>query len=197
MVIVMNRKKSNLFGVGINDADYLVSPRTTGKRTPCKIYSTWAGMLKRCYSKKYQAKRPTYSECTVCEEWLTFSNFKAWMEKQDWRGKALDKDIINLGNKVYCPEFCTFVSLSTNNFLILFSKELVGSSVCRSGGKFRARCKNPITKKECYLGVYDKKEDAHKAWAKEKKSIAAQLAGMESDERTKDALMRIYSSLSD
>jgi len=36
------------------------------------------------------------------------------MERQDWKGKHLDKDILVLGNKVYSPETCRFVSLQVN-----------------------------------------------------------------------------------
>ena len=89
-----------VFGVGLNDANYTVNPVVSGKSYLCSIYSRWQGMLERCYSKKYQVLSKTYSECTVCEEWLTFSNFKTWMEQQDWKGKQLDKDIIKKGNKI-------------------------------------------------------------------------------------------------
>ena len=74
-------------------------------------------MLKRCYSLKYQKLQPTYKECIVCEEWLIFSNFKKWMEMQDWYGKELDKDIIKPKNNIYCPEYCIFVSRYVNNLL--------------------------------------------------------------------------------
>ena len=43
--------------------------------------------------------------------------FKRWMEKQDWEGKQLDKDIIKKGNKLYCPEFCFFVDNKVNSIL--------------------------------------------------------------------------------
>lgn len=32
----------------------------------------------------------------MADEWNTFSNFKNWMEKQNWEDKQLDKDIIDL-----------------------------------------------------------------------------------------------------
>ena len=66
---------------------------------------------------EYLERRPAYKDVVVRQEWLTFSNFKRWMEKQDWEGKQLDKDIIVLGNKVYSPETCAFVLGVTNGFI--------------------------------------------------------------------------------
>lgn len=86
-----------VYGVGINDC-----PK--GETKGNKIYKTWAGMLKRCYSDAYHIERPTYKDCKVCGEWLTYSNFAEWAKTQDYEGKQLDKDIITPGNKIYCPE---------------------------------------------------------------------------------------------
>ena len=52
-------------------------------------------MLQRCYSPKNHAKNPTYIGCYVAKEWLTFSNFKAWMGSQQWQGMELDKGVIS------------------------------------------------------------------------------------------------------
>lgn len=97
------------YGLGINDSE---QPAT---RTP--YYKAWHNMLKRCYDAGYQTKQPTYIGCSVCEEWLTFSNFEGWMRLQDWQGKELDKDILKPGNKVYSPENCMFVSRAINSLL--------------------------------------------------------------------------------
>lgn len=43
--------------------------------------------------------------------------FKEWMEKQDWRGNHLDKDILHLGNKHYSPENCIFVPREINGLI--------------------------------------------------------------------------------
>ena len=82
-----------VFGIGVNNADYVVQKWETvgyvdGKRKrklvwECPFYRTWKNMLMRCYSTKFQERRPTYKGCSVSEEWKTFSNFRAWMEKQD------------------------------------------------------------------------------------------------------------------
>lgn len=113
--------KRLIYGVGINDSK---STYIEGKR--CKYYVTWKSMLQRCYSLKYKNKNPTYANCSVCDEWLTFSNFKAWMVKQNWEGKDLDKDILIEGNKIYSPETCFFISRRINTLLNV-SKKRIGS----------------------------------------------------------------------
>lgn len=56
----------------------------------------------------------TYQDCSICDAWLTYSNFEAWMETKDWHGKELDKDILIPGNKIYYPDACCFVSKELN-----------------------------------------------------------------------------------
>lgn len=63
-----------VYGVGINDVTEIVRN--------CPYYKKWVGMLGRCYNPKKQAERSTYHGVTVCDEWLTFSNFKTWMQKK-------------------------------------------------------------------------------------------------------------------
>lgn len=78
----MSGKRSLIYGIGVNDANYLVASRMDGKVVKCPFYQVWTDMLMRCYSKKYQQRQPTYVGCYVHSEWFAFSNFKAWMEEQ-------------------------------------------------------------------------------------------------------------------
>lgn len=107
-----------IYGIGINDADYTVNPRVRGKHVICPFYSAWKSMLLRCYSKGHLKKCPTYAGCSVSKEWLLFSNFKAWMETQDWRGMVLNKSILIPGNKLYSADACVFVSRGLNQILL-------------------------------------------------------------------------------
>ena len=79
-------KRKPVYGVGINDAWYMINVNIGGKLVTCKFYTKWVSMLTRCYSSKFHEMQPTYTECMVCKEWLTFSNFKKWMETQEWGG---------------------------------------------------------------------------------------------------------------
>src|SRR5690554_592214 len=125
LVVVMKPKKL-VHGVGINDADYAVEKRemvvgADGKQKQklvwvCPCYRAWRDMLKRCYSAKFQERQPAYKGCSVAKEWHTFSNFKSWMETQEFEGLELDKDLLFVGNKVYGAEKCVFVTKLVNSF---------------------------------------------------------------------------------
>lgn len=135
-------KRKPLQGVGINDANYKT---TTCERIDgvlvrtfiCPYYAVWSDMLMRCYSTKYQEKCPTYKGASVCEEWLIFSNFKSWMETQDWEGKELDKDILIEGNNIYSAETCLFIPSEVNQLIAHMSTTRIG--VRKVGNRWVAR----------------------------------------------------------
>lgn len=82
------------------------------------IYFVWCTMAKRTTDPKTQAKKPTYKDTWVCEEWKLFSNFLNWSLANGYRkGLQLDKDIIDIGNKCYSPDSCVFVSNALNQLL--------------------------------------------------------------------------------
>lgn len=143
-------------GVGINDANYVVQPLVDGKQVMCPYYQAWNHMLTRCYSQKYQAKHPTYIGCEVVKEWLTFSNFRAWMETQDWEGKQLDKDILVIGNKTYSPDACLLVSSQINTLLNDCAASRgdlpKGVSFHKGVGKYVAKCR--VIGKLKHLGYF-------------------------------------------
>ena len=173
-------------GVGINDADYAVTKWETigyvnGKRKQkqvwiCPFYQVWKGKLQRCYSAKFQEKYPTYKGCSVSEEWLTFSNFKSWMECQGWEGMQLDKDLLLEGNKVYSAETCVFVTSMVNSFTTDCGASrgecLLGVHWNKREGKFKSSCSNPFTKKREHLGYFTREEEAHQAWLMRKLELA-------------------------
>ena len=107
-----------VYGVGINDANYKVTTKVGNKRISCPFYLRWKCMLRRCYDPKYTLKNPTYIGCSVCDEWLSFMSFKAWMETQEWEGMHLDKDILIKGNKAYSPNTCMFITHEINTLLL-------------------------------------------------------------------------------
>lgn len=179
-------------GIGTNDADYVTKPVINGKRVSCPYYRTWLSMMDRCYSYKYHKKFPTYIGCSVCDEWMLFSNFKAWMEQQDWEGKCLDKDIIVPNNKVYSPDTCCFVHGSLNNLLTDHSAKRgnyqIGVHWDKSHNRFRASCR--YNGKTEHLGYFDKQETAHEAYLKRKHEIISESAMLQTDDRIRDGLIR-------
>lgn len=171
---------SKVYNVGINDSGYTIKG--------CKFYAMWRNMLMRCYSPEYQEKRPTYKDCKVCEEWLTFSNFRAWVETQDWEEKQLDKDIITPGNKIYCPENCAFVSLAINSLLTV-SKSNKGDQPLGVSFLNHKPLPRPYLATIRYnnvverLGYYVDPLSAHLAWNRRKREIITEVINSETDSR--------------
>jgi len=100
-----------IFGVGFFGVGRFRA-RENGKLTV--RYNTWADMIQRCYDPKWHDKKPTYTGCTVCDEWHNYQVFSEWFEDNYIEGFQLDKDIKIDGNKVYSPETCMFVSGKDN-----------------------------------------------------------------------------------
>lgn len=179
-------------GVGTNDADYaVVKKKSLGYVNgvykqeliwECHFYRKWRSMLTRCYSNLY----PSYKGCSVCNEWLTFSNFKSWMEQQDWEGKELDKDLLIEGNKVYSPETCLFIDAEVN----LFLKDVKRSKGYEKlpNGRFSARIKE--NNKDVRLGVFDTETQAKEAYLRAKNERLKQLVDKQTDHRVIVSLLK-------
>lgn len=197
--------RKTVYGVGINDADYptqkfeecgwVEDKRKIKQVWKCPFYRKWESLLRRCYATDYQDKRPTYIGCTVCDEWLTFSNFKSWMETQDWEGKELDKDLLVKDNKLYSPETCCFISRELNLFLVDTQRKEsdLPTGVVHARGKFRAQCWHMSNGKyKQHLGYYRTVEEAANAWRDCKLKHATLLASTQTDSRIKEALLLRY-----
>lgn len=188
-------------GVGVNDAGYTVYEweMRRGKvhvTWRCPFYQAWSRMIRRCYGESFQKRCPSYIGCSVCEEWLHFSNFRKWMEAQDWQGNHLDKDLIIEGNRVYSPDSCAFISPKLNNFLISGLSRRgrfpIGVSIQKSTGKYVAYCKNPFSGKGENLGSYDSPQEAHRAWKERKYQLACQYSEAIQDDRIAIALIKRF-----
>ena len=201
------KTKKLIYGVGINDAGYVVEKKETighidGKIKQkrvwiCPYFQAWSNMLQRCCSARYQERYPTYIGCTVSEDWLMFTNFKDWMEKQDWKGKQLDKDILFPSNKVYSADTCAFVSPMVNTFTTDSKASRgewkIGVHWDKRLEKFLARCRNPFSGEQEYLGLFTCEQEAHNTWLKKKLELAHELAAIQTDPRVAKALIDRYS----
>lgn len=166
-------------GVGVNDSDYMTNHKDKfGKWSICPFYRKWKNMLKRCYSTSDQNKYPTYNGCIVSDEWVYFSNFKSWMEKQDWQGKQLDKDILVQGNKVYGAEYCIFVTNAVNTLFVdqraSRGKYPLGVSRRGGAGKYMSACSKDG--KLVVIGRYPTALVAHDAYKAFKYKLIADIA---------------------
>ena len=203
---MQTKNKKLVYGVGINDADYVTQKfqylgRDNGRKLAkklwtCPYYTVWTGVLERCYSKRKQLKSKSYIGCYVCEEWKYFSNFKAWMEQQDWEGKQLDKDLLFPNNKIYSPETCVFVSQLVNKFITESNASrgqyMIGTHWKSANNCFQANVRNPFTNKTEYLGLFDTELEGHCAWLTRKLELARLLAAEQDDSRVAEALIKRY-----
>lgn len=198
-----NLSRSLVCGVGRNDAGYpvYITSNIDGRQKNiwrCPFYTVWTHMLARCYSEKSKSKHPTYLDCSVAPEWLSFSTFRDWMEKQEWEGRELDKDIISPGNKIYGPSACVFLTKSLNNFLTDRRKSRgnwpIGVYWDERLGKFKAQCNDPFTKMRGHLGYYDCPNAAQESWRQRKHELSCKYADMQVDPRIAMALRTRFSA---
>lgn len=180
----------------INDTNYPVTYKGGDKTIQCPFYNKWARMRERCFNEALHKRRPTYVGTKLCDEWRYYSNFRAWMETQDWEGKELDKDLLIKGNKLYSPETCVFVSRMVNTFLNdaggIRGNFMIGATFSKAANRFTANCNNPFTGKLVYLGLFDTELEAHLVWKSYKHNMAEKLAELETDPRIINALLTRY-----
>lgn len=170
-------KRKLVHGHGVNDADYVAKPQADGKQIICPIYSKWQSMLMRCYSAKFQEKKPTYIGCTVSDEWLLFSNFRKWMLSQEWQGMELDKDIKFQGNKIYSPETCLFIPAALNALLVdcAAARGNYPVGVCWHKGNRRFMAQLSFDGKRKHLGYFATPEEASDVYQLARKEKIMQL----------------------
>lgn len=161
-------------------------------------------MLCRCYSHKYQEKKPTYIGCYVCEEWLSFSNFKEWFDNNYREGYQLDKDILVKGNKIYSPETCCFVPQEINQLLIKCNgsrgQHPLGVSYHSQLNKFQVRMRISNIGKN--LGLFNTANEAFQAYKTAKEAHIKEVATEyytkgKINERVYQALMKYEVEITD
>ena len=147
-----------------------------------KIYRAWYDVHYRCYSEVLHMRYPSYIGCEVCEEWHDYNKFAEWYKANYYEvvinGKKskidLDKDILNKGNKIYCPEFCVFVPHEINTLVINCKKRRgeypIGVSYTQKDKRFRAE----ILRRK--LGSFKTAKQAFAAYKKEKEKQIKKVA---------------------
>ena len=130
-------------------------------KTHPQIYKEWSSMLHRCYDSEVHKTKPTYENCTICEEWYNFQNFAKWYKENYYeieeQKMCLDKDILKKNNKIYNPQNCIFVP---NRINVLFTKSdkargeyPIGVSFHKKYNKLIVRCN--INNKTKHLGMFE------------------------------------------
>ena len=190
---INDRLKPTVFGVGVIGECLTVD--SCGNRL--KEYQVWKGMLERCYSDKFQAKKPTYKGCIVSENFVCYLYFKKWCNKQigfDQVGWHLDKDILSKGNKVYSEDTCCFVPQEINSLLVRSNatrgKYPLGVSYLTRLGMFEASVSLGGRNKR--IGRFYNAQEAFYAYKEVKESYIKEVANKWKDQidpRVYNALM--------
>jgi len=159
-----------IHGVGTYNTDCPTWQKTNEGQIRCPYYQKWMNMLARAYSDKYRTSHPTYEGVEVDKKWHLFTNFKQWMQKQEWEGKELDKDILYPNNRIYSAETCIFISQELNRLMTNNKKRRgkypQGVSLQKSNKKYLAYLS--IDGKNKYLGGFETIQEAEQAYIEAK-----------------------------
>ena len=171
---IKNPYDKTIIGIGcIGDGKY----RCWESNKHTLTYTTWQGMLTRCYYEKEMMKHDTYfNKCKVCDEWFNYQNFAEWYEQNKYplnERLHIDKDILIKGNKLYSPDTCLLVPQRINMmFMDISSKRIHDKDLPQ--GISRSKFKDG-TVRYCVmyagksLGTYDTFEEAIEKYKKARK----------------------------
>jgi hypothetical protein len=196
-----------------NEYKHKVRGKLALKKEYKPIYKTWYDMAKRTTNPERQAKKPTYKDTWVCEEWKYFSNFLNWSLANGYRkGLDLDKDILDIGNKCYSPDTCVFVSRAINTLLVYKQSDNSGLPIGVGYQEFNHkgykrinpyRLQVSINGEQKYIDSYATPEEAGLAYGREKSkhiidkanNLTEEDCSLVHREKVKNALMNHAKSL--
>lgn len=169
--------------VGINDLDYVPRTKINGEKLRDPCFGAWCAIIGRCYDKEYQKRHPTYSDITVCDEWLnSCMAFRKWWVVHQVDGWAIDKDILT-DSKVYSPDTCIYIPQWLNNIAATGGREKqnnlpkgvwVGTPT-KDGRMYTSQVKYPNTNKAFHVGNFFTAEEARAAYLTKKLEMIKQL----------------------
>lgn len=158
------------FGIGVYDV-------LGACRDDAPFYRAWCSIMLRATYDKHKQTHNAYKDCTICDEWLTLSNFKQWFEDPEngyQEGLHIDKDILVKGNKEYAPDTCCFVPREINSAIAIQPSGKFGVGVTPYGNKFEARLSR-YGKRE-RVGLFDNHGEALIAYKLAKEQYVKELA---------------------
>lgn len=186
---IKNYNHPSVFGIGyFGIGKYKGSEN--GKKA--KSYSTFTGMIERCYCPKSLKRYPSYIGCYVHPTWHSFQNFAKWFEDNYVEGYHLDKDILLKGNKIYSPDNCCFVPPEINTILTKTDKKrgLLPIGVSAINNRFRSHISQ--NKKRIHLGTFDNPNDAFNIYKKSKEVAIKKVANKYRSVITNEVYKSLY-----
>lgn len=185
-IINKENKNEEMYKIRVFNKGY-IGEEINNNYTQTISYNYWYAMLRRVYSEKQLKLKPTYKQVEVCEEWLNYTNYKQWFDKNYYtiqgQQMELDKDILDKGNKIYCPEKCVFVPHNINSLFTKSNKARgdlpIGVYFKKKNNKYCSQC-NTITKEgkryNAYLGLFNTPEEAFYAYKTFKENYIKEVA---------------------
>lgn len=164
-------RNTRVFGVGVNDADYVVDPSKLSGLGACPAYKAWSRIMQRAYSEAWAKRNPTYHAVTVHRDWHRFSAFRSWWVDNVVHGWEIDKDLLTLGNTEYGPDTCVFIpkwlNVISNENKSVRGEFPIGVYYHKQVQRYRAQI-NLGTGSQKYLGDFSSPTEAHNAWLRAK-----------------------------
>lgn len=192
---------TNPYGKHVYNIGYLGNTSSNINNKTKKSYGVWCRMLQRCYDTKAFYKRPTYINCSVCDEWLCYANFEKWYDENYYEipneKMCLDKDILLKGNKIYSPLYCRIVPNEINCLFTKSNKSRgnypIGVTYNKRENKFKAQLSILKNNKKTRqgLGTYNTPEEAFLAYKKAKEKYIKEVA----DKHKKYIPLDIYNAM--
>ena len=157
-------------------------------------YKIWYHMLKRCYDINFHKKEPTYTNCTVCDEWLCYANFEKWFNENYYEltneKVCLDKDILFKHNKIYSPQTCCFVPQKINT---MFTKSDASRGDLPIGVTQKNKgCGYQVVVSKFYLGTFNTIKEAFEVYKNYKENLIKKKANEYKDKIPKKLYDAMY-----
>lgn len=178
-----NWQKGFVCGIGISD-DGKYPKRTPDGKKDSREYAMWQKMIARCYYDKSLKKEPTYQDCTVSDEFLSFQTFAKFYEENKWTDELIlipDKDILTHGRtKIYSRDTIVFADKLINT---IFTKRQNKRGDLPIGVSIRnyPTCTKYVATvnkygKSYYLGLFNTISEAFNAYKTEKEKYIKEVA---------------------
>lgn len=138
-------------------------------------YSIWAGIYGRCYGGNSLLVNRCYDDAFMCDEWKNSRDaFAEWYSANyyecDGELMAVDKDLLNRGNKEYAPDKCCILPEAINSALASATKRrkryksakvyAIGVVYDKARDKYLARITPFGHDKQVKLHYWDTEEEA-------------------------------------
>lgn len=201
------KNKLPSYGVGVIGTKYPITYKDEfNKHHNTKEYSIWQNMLRRCYDVKTHNKQPTYTGCSVSENFKSYEYFYEWCQDQIGFlqvGWHFDKDLLIKGNKIYSEDTCIFLPPELNMLLTnrasLRGELPIGVSYKKNLGKFSSQV-NRNNRRPKHLGYFSTPKQAFDVYKQTKEEYIKEQALIWKDKidpRAFEALMNYTVDITD